>query len=262
MVIFTVVLLAITQGFTEFLPISSSAHLFLIPWAFNLPNLGLRFDAAIHIGTALALLLFFWKDFYNLFIKRDKLLIYILIASVPAALAGFFGDKYIEEYFRASSFAPLVIGVGIIFFGLLMLFIDKRAKLDKDLAHIGRKRALFIGFAQALALIPGTSRSGITITAGEYLGLNRESAARFSFLLATPISLGAGMYKFLQLLTDKDASGTVSATILGIIVAFVVGILVIKWFLDYLKKHTLLAFVVYRVVLGLTVISIWLIRSL
>jgi len=138
----------------------------------------------------------------------------------------------------------------------------KRAKLDKDLAHIGRKRALFIGFAQALALIPGTSRSGITITAGEYLGLNRESAARFSFLLATPISLGAGMYKFLQLLTDKDASGTVSATVLGIIVAFVVGILVIKWFLDYLKKHTLLAFVVYRVVLGLTVISIWLMRSL
>lgn len=262
MVIFTVVLLAITQGFTEFLPISSSAHLFLIPWAFNLPNLGLRFDAAIHIGTALALLIFFWRDFYDLLRKRNKLVLYILIASIPAAIAGFLGDKYIEEYFRSSSYAPLVIGIGIIFFGMLMLYIDRHAKLNKDLGHIGKKRALFIGFAQVLALIPGTSRSGITITAGEYLGLNRESAARFSFLLATPISLGAGLYKFLQLVTDKSANGAVSATILGIIVAFVVGILVIKWFLDYLKKHTLLAFVVYRVVLGLTVISIWLIRSL
>jgi len=259
-IIATVVILAIVQGFTEFLPISSSAHLFLIPWVFNLPSLGLRFDAAIHIGTALALLLFFWRDFYDLFKKRDKLLIYILIASVPAAIAGFLGDKYIEEYFRNTSVSTLIIGIGIIFFGLLMYFIDKNAKLNKDLAHIGKKRALFIGFAQALALIPGTSRSGITITAGEYLGLNRESAARFSFLLATPISLGAGLYKFLQLFTDKDATGSIPLTILGIVVAFFVGVAVIKWFLDYLKKHTLLAFVIYRVILGLTIITLWLIR--
>jgi undecaprenyl-diphosphatase len=260
MIITTVVLLAVLQGFTEFLPISSSAHLFLLPWTFNLPNLGLSFDAAIHIGTALALLVFFWKDFYNLFRNRDKLLLYILIASVPAAIAGFLGDKLIDKYFHQSSFAPLVIGVGLIFFGGLMLYIDKNAKLNKDLGHIGKKRALFIGFAQVLALIPGTSRSGITITAGEYLGLDRESAARFSFLLATPISLGAGLYKFMQLFTERSSDSSIPLTLVGIVIAFIVGIAVIRWFLDYLKKHTLFAFVLYRWVLGTTVIVLWLIR--
>ena len=260
MVVAIVILLASVQGFTEFLPISSSGHLFIIPWAFNLPYLGLRFDAAIHIGTALALLIFFWRDFYDLFKKRDILLLYIAIASVPAAIAGYFGDKYIEDIFRVSSLAPLFIGSGIIFFGILMYLIDKRAKLDKDLAHIGKNRALFIGFAQALALIPGTSRSGITITAGEYLGLNRESAARFSFLLATPISLGAGLYKFLQMITDPQPDGSIPLTLLGIVVAFIVGVAVIRWFLDYLKSHTLFAFVLYRVVLGSAVILIWILR--
>ena len=198
--IFTVVILSILQGITEFLPISSSAHLLLFPWAFSLPNPGLAFDAAIHIGTALALVIFFWRDFYNLIKKRDRLILYILIASVPAALAGFLGDKLIEEYLHQGSLAPLIVGVGIIFFGGLMYYVDHNARLDKDLGHIGKKKALFIGLAQVLALIPGTSRSGITITAGEFLGLDRESAARFSFLLATPISLGAGLYKLLQLI--------------------------------------------------------------
>ena len=163
------VFLAAVQGITEFLPISSSAHLFLFPWAFNFPSPGLAFDASIHIGTAMALVVFFWKDFYELIKKRDRLLLYILIASIPAAIAGFLGDKLIEEYFHQGSLAPLIIGIGIIFFGGLMYYIDHHAKLDKDIGHIGKKKALFIGLAQVLALIPGTSRSGITITAGEFL---------------------------------------------------------------------------------------------
>lgn len=258
--IFSVVILSILQGITEFLPISSSGHLLLFPWFFNLPNPGLAFDAAIHIGTALALVIFFWRDFYNLIKKRDKLLFYILIASIPAALAGFFGDKLIEEYLHQGSIAPLIVGIGIIFFGALMYYIDHNAKLDKDLGHIGKKNALFIGLAQVLALIPGTSRSGITITAGEFLGLDRESAARFSFLLATPISLGAGLYKLLQLVKEPSGDLSIWLVILGIVISFVTGMIVIRWLLDYLKKHSLLIFVWYRFILGASVVILWLVR--
>jgi undecaprenyl-diphosphatase len=258
--IFTVVILSVLQGITEFLPISSSAHLLLFPWAFNLPNPGLAFDAAIHIGTALALVIFFWRDFYNLIKKRDRLILYILIASVPAALAGFLGDKLIEEYLHQGSLAPLIVGVGIIFFGGLMYYVDHHAKLDKDLGHIGKKKALFIGLAQVLALIPGTSRSGITITAGEFLGLDRESAARFSFLLATPISLGAGLYKLLQIVKEPSNGLSIWLVVLGIVISFITGMIVIKWLLDYLKKHSLLIFVWYRFILGASVVALWLIR--
>lgn len=258
--IFTVIVLSVLQGITEFLPISSSAHLLLFPWAFNLPNPGLAFDAAIHIGTALALVIFFWRDFYNLIKKRDRLILYILIASVPAALAGFLGDKLIEEYLHQGSLAPLIVGVGIIFFGGLMYYVDHNAKLDKDLGHIGKKKALFIGLAQVLALIPGTSRSGITITAGEFLGLDRESAARFSFLLATPISLGAGLYKLLQIVKEPSSGLSIWLVILGIVISFITGMIVIKWLLDYLKKHSLLIFVWYRFILGASVVALWLIR--
>jgi undecaprenyl-diphosphatase len=259
--IFSVVILSILQGITEFLPISSSGHLLLFPWIFNLPNPGLAFDAAIHVGTALALVIFFWKDFYNLIKKRDKLLLYILIASVPAALAGFFGDKLIEEYLHQGTIAPLIVGLGIIFFGGLMYYIDHNAKLDKDLGHIGKKRALFIGLAQVLALIPGTSRSGITITAGEFLGLNRESAARFSFLLATPISLGAGLYKLTQIINEPNGGVSIWLVLLGIIIAFITGMIVIKWLLDFLKKHSLLVFVWYRFILGSLIVALWLVRA-
>ncbi len=260
--ILIVVILAILQGITEFLPISSSAHLFLLPWAVNVPAPGLAFDAAIHIGTALALVAFFWKDFYALAKKRDKLLLYILIASVPAALAGFMGDQFIDKYFHQSSSAPLIIGIGLIFYGIVMYAIDRSAKLSKDMSHIGPKNALIIGFTQVLALVPGTSRSGITISAGELLGLNRESAARFSFLLATPISLGAGLYKLNQIVTAPQGNVSIALTILGIVIAFGVGLAVINWLLDYLKKHSLLAFVLYRFVLGFSVIAIWLIKEM
>ncbi len=261
MAVLVVVILAILQGLTEFLPISSSGHLFLLPWAFNLPSSGLSFDAAIHIGTALALLIFFWKDFYNLVKKRDKLIIYILVASIPAAIVGFLGDKYIEKYLYQSSTAPLVIGIGLIFYGIVMYVIDRNAKLKDDISSVGGKKALIIGFAQVLALIPGTSRSGITISAGEFLGLNRESAARFSFLLATPISLGAGLYKFGQIVSQPSGGVSIWLTVLGIVVAFFTGLAVIKWLLEYLKSHSLLVFVLYRFALGSAVIALWLVKG-
>lgn len=262
MLLFYTVILSVVQGITEFLPISSSAHLLLFPWLFNFPDPGLGFDAAIHIGTALALLVFFGKQFYELAKKRDKLLWYVLVASIPAAIIGFLGDKWITEHLHEASYAPLIVGLGMIFFSVIMYIVDKKATLDKDIEHVGYKKALFIGFAQALALIPGTSRSGVTIVAAEFLGLNRESAARFSFLMATPISLGAGLYKFIQLLGSNGESYPLSLTIVGIVVTFFVGLAVIKWLLDYLKKHTLGLFVIYRIAVGLLVVGVWLWRFL
>lgn len=258
MMFLEVVLLAIIQAITEFVPISSSAHLLLTPWLFNWPNPGLAFDAAIHIGTAAALVVFFWKDFARLIKTRDKLLWYILVASIPAALLGFFGDKLIEKTLHEASYAPLVVGLGLMFFGVVLYLVDHFAKKEKDITQMSWFDSLFVGFAQALALVPGTSRSGITITAGLLMGYTREEAARFSFLLATPISLGAGVYKLYDIAKHPaEAHTSLWLTIVGIIVAFAAGIVVIKWLLDYLRKHSMLIFVVYRLVVGALIVVVW-----
>ncbi len=254
------IILSVTQGVTEFLPISSSAHLLLLPWLFNFPDPGLGFDAAIHIGTALALLVFFGKQFYELIRKKDKLLWYVLVASVPAVVFGFIGDKWIDQNLHQSSIAPLIVGICAILFSVVMYVVDKKATLKLNIEHVGYKKAIFIGFAQVLALIPGASRSGTTIVAGEFLGLDRESAARFSFLMATPVTLGAGLYKLAQLATSKTNTFPLILTIIGIIVTFLVGLVVIKWLLDYLKKHTLVVFVLYRIAVGSLIIGVWLWR--
>lgn len=258
--LFIVVLLSIVQGITEFLPISSSAHLLLVPWIFNLTDPGLAFDAAIHIGTALALLVFFGKEFWQMIKTKDKLLWYIIAASIPAAIFGFFGDKFIEATFHASSFAPLIVGIGMIVFSVLLFWADRVGKKLEGVDKITLKQSLTVGFAQILAFIPGASRSGITITAGLFLGFTREDAARFSFLLATPISLGAGVYKLLELLKSPSQTLSTFDLIAGIVVTFVIGVVVIKWFLDYLKKHSMLVFVIYRIVVGAGVIGLWLWR--
>ncbi len=149
----------------------------------------------------------------------------------------------------------------MILFGLLLWYIDKTARLDETVENITLKQSIIVGIAQAIALIPGTSRSGITITAGLWLGLKREDAARFSFLLATPISLGAGLYKALSLVRDPVSGVSNFDLALGIIVTFLVGLVVIKWLLDYLKSHSMFVFVMYRIVLGTGIIALWLIRN-
>lgn len=260
MSIFVVILLSTVQAITEFLPISSSAHLLLVPWVLQITNPGLAFDAALHIGTALALLVFFGKEFWRMIVQKDRLIKYILIATLPALIIGFFGDKYIEKYLHTSSFAPLILAVGMILFGLLLLYVDKTAKLEEGVEKITLRQSLFVGFAQAVALIPGTSRSGITITAGLWLGLKREDAARFSFLLATPISLGAGLYKALNLIKNPVASISNYDLIIGIVFTFLASLVVIKWLLNYLKDHSMMIFVWYRFILGASIIILWLIR--
>lgn len=261
MMVLTVIVLSIVQAITEFVPISSSAHLLLVPWLTHLPDPGLAFDAAIHIGTATALVVFFWKDFVRIIKKRDKLLWYILVASIPAALLGFFGDRLIERTLHEASYAPLVVGLGLMFFGVVLYLVDHYSKKEKVIEQMNWFDSLFVGFAQAVALIPGTSRSGITITAGLLMGYTREEAARFSFLLATPISLGAGAYKLYDIIKHPaEAHTSLWLTLLGIVVTFAAGIVVIKWLLDYLKKHSMLIFVIYRLVVGGLVVLIWWLR--
>lgn len=255
-----VLLLSVVQGISEFLPISSSAHLLVVPWLFNLQDLGLTFDAAIHIGTAIALLLFFYKDFWRLIKEKNPLLWYIVVASVPAALFGFFGDKLIESVLHESSIAPLVVGIGMILFSFLLLYIDNTAKLQRTSKDITLKDTLIIGLAQALALIPGTSRSGITMTAGLWRGLKREDAARFSFLLAAPISLGAGLYKTLGLIKNPNPDLSILQLVVGIVASCLVGLAVIRWLIRYVGSHNLRLFVVYRVVFGAIVVTVWLWR--
>lgn len=259
MMLYSIVILSIAQGLSEFLPISSSAHLLLIPWFFRLPNPGLSFDAAIHLGTAVALLLFFYKDWLKLFKSRSPLLKYIIISSIPAVVIGFLGDKWIESYLHNSSFAPLIVGIGMIIFSLVMYYVDKHAKLKRDEKNLNLRDSVLIGLAQALALIPGTSRSGVTITAGLLLDLDRASAARFSFLLATPITVGVGLYKASQLIGGYSA-GDVSppGVIAGIVISALVGFIVIKWLLGYLAKHDLKLFVWYRISIAIVVIFTWL----
>ena len=257
MMIFVTIVLAIVQGITEFLPISSSAHLLLVPWLFSWPDPGLSFDAAIHVGTAIALLIFFSRDFIELIKRKSNLVKYIVISTIPGAAIGFFGDKWIENNLHGSPNAPLIVGVGMIVFSGVLYMSDKLAKQKLTTADLGFKRSFLIGLAQALALVPGVSRSGITISAGLWAGLKREEAARFSFLLATPISLGAGLYKIVGILKDPTPETSLPYLVLGIIVSALTGLVVIKWLLQYLNKHDMKVFVLYRIRLGIVVLGLY-----
>lgn len=253
-------LLGIVQAITEFLPISSSAHLLITPWLFGFPTQGLAFDAALHIGTSLALLMFFWRDFWEMLVKRDRFLWLILIASIPGAVIGFFGDKYIERYFHEGSPAILAAAIGMILMTGVIWYIDATARLKKDLHKMNKKEAFWVGLAQALALIPGMSRSGATIAAGLAAGYTREAAARFSFLIGTPIALGAGLYKATDIVQAQPTSAEVLQLFVGVATSAILGFVVIRWLLDYVQRHSLRVFLVYRLVFALIVLIVWLVR--
>jgi len=256
-----IIVLAIIQGITEFLPISSSAHLLIAPWLFHWSDPGLAFDAAIHLGTALALIIYFWPYIWQLLKKRDRLIGYIAVATIPGAVFGYLGDQWIENTFHTSSWAPLLVGISMIVFSLLLYWIDHRAKLKRSDKDIRLRDSIWLGIGQTLALMPGVSRSGATISTGLLLGLKREDAARFSFLLAIPITIGAGSYSALKVIEGKDSSSVTHLQLLvGILVSAVVGWVVIKWFMQYLNRHNLNVFVIYRIVFALLVIAIWLAR--
>ncbi len=259
------IVLGIVQGLTEFLPISSSGHLLLVPWLFNWhfllenPGLNKTFDVALHLGTFVAVVAYFWREIVRLIgawvrsIARRSLadpearLAWLLIVStIPAALVGVLFEDFITERLGR----PWMIGVAMIVFAGFMYLIDHIAKLDRDMDDLSWFDALLIGVAQALALLPGVSRSGITMMTGLVLRLDRESAARYSFLMSIPVIGGAAAFKGLEVARDGLPAGTATPFLAGMVAAAVSGLAAIWFVLAYLKRHNFNLFVVYRIVVG------------
>ncbi len=269
--LFQVIFLALIQALTEFLPISSSAHLVLAPWLMGWPDFGLLFDVALHVGTLVAVIAYFAKTWLRLLglaaghrvlvpekghadidlYENPRLFAYIVAATLPAGIAGFALKSMVETTLRS----PLVIGVMLIAVGLWIWWIERRGVTRRGLGSLSFRDAMLVGFAQAIALIPGTSRSGITIATGLLLGMNRSSAARFSFLLSSPVILGAALktaYDAVQ--EDSLTSENLLPLSFGILVSAVAGYAVIAVFLKYLETSTLIPFVYYRLGFGILVI--------
>jgi undecaprenyl-diphosphatase len=257
------VILGLAQGLGEFLPISSSAHLVLIPWLFKWRDPGLTFDVALHIGTLIAVVVYFWKDWWQLIIKgftdirseRGRLFWYLVAASVPGAIAGFLLEKKAETIFRS----PVLIALMLILMGIFLYWADRRSAKKIEVNHITFGSSIFIGISQALAIIPGVSRSGVTMTTGLLMGVTREGAARFSFLLSTPIIFGAAMVKLPGVISN---SSVITANfMIGMLVSCITGIVSIGFLLRYVQTKDFLPFAWYRFILGALVIMITMVRS-
>jgi undecaprenyl-diphosphatase len=280
--VYQAVVLAVVQAFGEFLPISSSAHLILTRWLLGWseldPAMDLTFDIALHAGTLLAVLIYFFPTWVNLIVTgfggrapigggggfgnvddaeagSDRMLLWwIVLGTIPGAIAGKFLDKYAEIKFRENY---LLIGAMLVVVGLLMWLAEKFGGQRRPLTAIGPIDALFIGIAQAFALIPGVSRSGSTITAGLARSLDREASARFSFLLLAPITGGAVLLKAHAVMKAGGLPpGMKTPFLVGISISAVLGLGVIAFFLRFLRTHSLNLFVIYRVLLGLVVIGL------
>jgi len=270
MSLFQAIVLAVVQGLTEFLPISSTAHLILVPWLLGWQDPGLAYDVALHAGTLVAVLAYFARDWMRMaraWLFRSatteqaadrRLLGWIVAATLPAALAGYFLESYAESVFRQ----PALVAAALIGVALLMWVADRRRTLVRKMETVGFADAALIGAAQAVAIIPGTSRAGITIAAGLFRNLTRESAARFSFLLATPIIGGATLLEGWQMLEQGLPPGTSARDfIVGLVVSGLVGYAAIAFLLRYLQMKTLKIFVAYRLALGAIILLIEFLRS-
>lgn len=260
MSILQAIIYGIVQGITEFLPISSTAHLDLMPWIFGWQQPGNVFDVALHFGTATAVIAFFFKDWVRLITagftkpksQDGKLFWFLVIATIPGGAAGVFLDKYMGD------FSPLLTGILLIVMGIVLYACDKIGKSDVHLENMGLGRSILVGVAQVFAIIPGVSRSGITMSVGRAAGVDRASIAKFTFLLSTPIILGDALFH------AKDLPGVqidILPFILSIVTAAIVGMLAIKFLLDYLKKRSFFVFAVYRFIFGAFVIALFFIRG-
>ncbi len=249
------VILGVIQGLTEFFPVSSTAHLIVVPWFFGWKGdvNTLTFDVALHAGTLTALLFTFWKDWLELFTRKQKLLGLIIIASIPGGIAGFFLNDVAEKSLRQ----PFLISLMLVAVGLVMLAAERSEKL-KTIEKTNFIDALIIGVAQAVAIIPGVSRSGITISAGLFKGLKREASARFSFLISTPLIAGAILLHLKKFLTNREIYDLQLFTA-GFISSSVTGFVAIIFLLKFLKKYPLNIFAYYRFILAVVIIAgIWL----
>jgi undecaprenyl-diphosphatase len=259
--------LGIIQGLTEFLPISSSAHLTLAPWIFRWTDPGLEFDVALHMGTLIAVLWYFRAEWVRLAqaawgivrhggrvqSPEEMRVVLLIIATIPGAIAGVLLEKRAEDTFRS----PLLIAGTLAVMGVLLWAVDKWAPANRSMDRLGVMDAIWIGLAQILALVPGVSRSGSTITAGRALALDRESAAVFSFLLSMPIIAGAGLHKLPHLLK----AGITAPLATGVIAAAVSSWFAIAIVLRYVKTHSYGVFALYRVLLAAAVVALWFSRA-
>lgn len=275
MEIYQAIILGAVQGLTELLPISSSAHLNLFPWVFNWGTLRESFDVALHIGTLLAILIFFFKDWlelikggFNQVVKKEKttngkIFWYIVISTIPAGILSLVLDKISEKIIEvlSSTFKieqisveMVLISIALIVMGIILYIVDKKAKSNVGYKDITLKQSVLIAISQAIAAaFPGVSRSGITMTVARGMKIDRESAAKYSFLLSTPIVAAAALYEMKHFVFDLSF-------VIGVLVSFVVGLFVIKFLLNYLKKGSFKIFAIYRIILGIIIIAICFIR--
>lgn len=263
--ILEILILGFVQGIAEFLPISSSAHLIIFRDIFGIgsgmsANMNLTFDIALHFGTLLAIGVFFFKDFIKMIqkgftkgVKDDdgRILWYLVAATIPAAIVGVLFEEAIENVVRSNY---VVIAIALAVMGIIIYLADKFSKETKTIKKMTLKDAILVGCSQVFALIPGFSRSGTTIAAGRVLGLDRESAAKFSFFLSAPVVLGAVCLQLIKGTAFSVIAANLGTFILGILVSFVIGLLCIKYLLKYLQKHNFKIFMIYRVVLAAVVL--------
>jgi|SRR5579863_9951912 len=272
MLLWQAIVLAIVQGLTEFLPISSSAHLILIPWLSHgrIPDPGMAFDVALHAGTLFAVVLYFLREWIQLVLcglgfhypkrapehqvmQNRRMFWYLVAGTIPGGLVGFLFEHRIEESLRS----PVPIACAMILIAFVMWYAEYAARMDRHLEQTSLGDSLVIGCAQALALFPGVSRSGVTISAGLFRGMTRETAARFSFLLATPLIAGAAAKELPKLIKAHHAGALdlpMSTLLIGVLVSAIVGYLVIAFFLQYLQTRTLKIFIYYRIVFGIVIL--------
>ena len=250
------IILGVIQGLTEVLPISSSAHLFIFPWFFKWHYQGLCFDVALHVGTALAFIIYFFNDWVKIISSafargkaHSNLFWYIVIGTIPGALVGLLLEKKAETVFRS----PLLIGGMLAIFAVILWLADNFGRKERSIESLDMKSAIMIGFAQAIAIIPGVSRSGITMTAGLFKGFSRQATARFSFLLATPVVIAAGILK----LSKLHACDLNMPFWVGILFSTISGFIGIYFFLDFVKKHSLNIFVYYRIALAAVILAVY-----
>lgn len=258
MLLYQVIILAIIQGITEFLPVSSSGHLIIFPHFFQWPDQGLDMDVAVHVGTLGAVLIYFWRDVLSMFggalslirgkmTKGGELFVLLCIGTIPAIILGFLLSHYnLMDRMRSVE----VIAWTMIVYGVLLYFIDKFASVGEPLGKMTGFRAFVVGIAQALALIPGTSRSGACITMMRVLGYNRADAAKFSFLLSIPAISAAAVLQGYKMYQGGRFSSMYQQTSIAAIVSFVAGLLAINFMLTWLRKGNFTPFVIYRLGLG------------
>ena len=259
------IVLGIVQGLTEFLPISSSAHLRIVSAFFGWDDPGAAYTAVTQIGTEAAVLIYFRKDLWAILstwlralrdpsLRDDpntKMGWFIIVATIPIGLIGFAMKDHIESGARDL----YLIGTTLIVFALVLHWADRRARLERETDDLSTRDGILIGLAQSLSLVPGVSRSGATMSAGLLLGLTREAAARFAFLIAVPAVLASGLFELFSIATgDSPGEESVGAIAISTVIAFVVGYAAIAWLLRYISSHTLTVFVVYRIALGALVL--------